>query len=191
MESLFDIWAKRDPKWEKKYAPMIEMFANYGEGVNSNQGFRGKIFGAGYEVYILAFFIGLYCDRTKPLVEDKAKIKKFGPHISEWGNKEARLGRYPYSQLQEYMFAALIVRTNVDFIALDKGNLSTREVVDMMMDKMDQYANFGFNYMQEKLEENPNYFFKETAFLRVFLDFLKKDEKQTEIDIDDEPDSLD
>ena len=67
------------------------MFANYGEGVNSNQGFRGKIFGAGYEVYILAFFIGLYCDRTKPLVEDKAKIKKFGPHISEWGNKEARL----------------------------------------------------------------------------------------------------
>ena len=35
--------------------------------------------------------------------------------------------------------------------------------------KMEQYANFGFDFMQEKLEENPNYFFKETAFLRRYL----------------------
>lgn len=36
---------------------------------------------------------------------------------------------------------------------------------------------------------NPNYFFKETAFLRVFLDFLKKDEEEDAID--DVPESLD
>ena len=41
----------------------------------------------------------------------------------------------------------------------------------------------------EKLEENPNYFFKETAFLRVFLDFLKKDEEDDAMD--DVPESLD
>ena len=44
--------------------------------------------------------------------------------------------------------------------------------------------------MQEKLEENPNFFFKETAFLRVFLDFLKKDESQEDV-ADDIPEALD
>ena len=58
------------------------------------------------------------------------------------------------------------------------------------MDKMEQYANFGFDFMQEKLEEDPNYFFKETAFLRVFTSFLKEKEVDTQDD-DDVPESLD
>ena len=55
---------------------------------------------------------------------------------------------------------------------------------------MEEYANYGFDFIQEKLEENPNYFFRETAFLRVFLDFLKKDENNEELD-DITPESLD
>ena len=35
-------------------------------------------------------------------------------------------------------------------------------------------TNYGFDYMQNKQKENPNYFFKETAFLRVFLELMKK-----------------
>ena len=78
------------------------------------------------------------------------------------------------------MFAALIARTDIDFLALDKGELTSRKVVDQLMDKMEQYANFGFTYIAEKMEEDPNYFFKETAFLHLFLSFLKKDEEQDE-----------
>lgn len=55
--------------------------------------------------------------------------------------------------------------------------------------KMEQYANFGFGFMQEKLEYDSNFFFKETAFLRVFLGFLKNDEEVEEMD--DVPESLD
>ena len=80
------------------------------------------------------------------------------------------------------MFAALIARTDIDFIALDKGEITPRKVVDDLITKMEEYANFGFDFIQEKLEENPNYFFKETAFLRVFLDFLKNDEENTKMD---------
>lgn len=49
-----------------------------------------------------------------------------------------------------------------------------------LIDKMEQYANFGFSYIYEKMEENPNYFFKETAFLKLFLSFLndKKEDKE-------------
>ena len=190
MESLYELWGKRNPEWEERYQDsVINVFSDYGKGINQYQEVRGKIYGAGYEVFILAFFIGLYSNKTKPLIEDKSKRKHFGWAISNWGTGESRLGRTQYPRLREYMFAALIARTDIDFIALDKGEITQRKVVDDLIAKMEEYANFGFDFMQEKLEENPNYFFKETAFLRVFLDFLKKDEENDVMD--DVPESLD
>ncbi len=190
MDSLYELWIKRDPEWEERYQDsVISVFSDYGKGVNKYQEVRGKIYGAGYEVFILAFFIGLYSNKTRPLVKDKAKRKHFGWAISNWGTGESRLGRTQYPRLREYMFAALIARTDIDFIALDKGEITQRKVVDDLVTKMEEYANYGFDFIQEKLEENPNYFFKETAFLRVFLGFLNKRENVTEID--DEPESLD
>lgn len=49
---------------------------------------------------------------------------------------------------------------------------------------MEQYANFGFSYIHEKMEEDPNYFFKETAFLQFFLSFLndKKNEDDEQLE---------
>jgi hypothetical protein len=190
MESLYELWGKRNPEWEERYQDsVISVFSDYGKGVNQYQEVRGKIYGAGYEVFILAFFIGLYSNKTKPLIEDKAKRKHLGWAISNWGTGESRLGRTQYPRLREYMFAALIARTDIDFIALDKGEITQRKVVDDLITKMEEYANYGFDFIKEKLEENPNYFFKETAFLRVFLDFLKKDEEDDAMD--DVPESLD
>ena len=190
MESLFELWGKRNPEWEKRYQTSImDVFTDYGKGVNQYQDIRGKIFGAGYEIYIIAFFIGLYFNQTKPLVEDKSKRKVLGQAIMYWGNVENRLGRNSYGKIREYMFAALIARTDVDLIALDKGEVTARSVVDKLITKMEQYANFGFDYIEEKLENDPNYFFKESAFLRVFLSFLSNDEDA--IDNEEEPEPLD
>lgn len=191
MESLFELWGKRNPEWEKKYQDSIfNIFTDYSKGVNQYQEVRGKIFGAGYEIFIIAFFIGLYFDKTKPLVDDAAKRKTCGQPIMYWGNIEERGGRHPYGRLREYIFAALVARTDIDLIALDKGDVTARSIVDTLIDKMEQYANFGFDFMQEKLEDDPNYFFKETAFLRVFTSFLKEMEEDTRDD-DDVPESLD
>ena len=191
MESIYELWCKGNPEWEERYQKsIIDVFAQYGKGNNQYQEVRGKIFGAGYEVFIIAFFIGLYYDRTKPLVVDKAKRKKFGWAIANWGTQEARLGRSQYPELRKYMFAALIARTDIDFIALDKGEITPRKVVDDLTTKMEEYANFGFDFMQERLEEDPNYFFKEMSFLRIFTSFIKTNEL-VEDEGDDEPDSLD
>ncbi len=54
-----------------------------------------------------------------------------------------------------------------------------------MIEKMEQYANFGFDYIQEKLEDDPNHFFKDTAFLTVFQSFLNKKEEEVDSDSDD------
>lgn len=197
MESLYELWGKRNPEWEKRYQTTImDVFTDYGKGVNQYQDVRGKIFGAGYEIFIIAFFIGLYYDQTKPLVDDKSKRKVLGQAIMYWGNVENRMGRNSYGKIREYMFAALIAKTDVDLIALDKGDISARNIVDELISKMEQYANFGFDYIEEQLENDPNYFFRESAFLRVFTSFLntRKDNKESADEPDsqyDEPDALD
>lgn len=183
MDSLYELWAKRSPQWETRFQDsVISIFADYGKGTNSITEIKGKTFGAGYEVFILAFFIGLYSDQCKPLVDDNSKRKDFGWAISNWGTQESRLGRFSYPLLREYMFAALIAKTDIDLLALDKDEIKPSKVVDQLIDKMEQYANFGFDYIKEKLEDDPNHFFRDTAFLRVFLSFLPDAESYQEGD---------
>uniref|UniRef100_UPI003FEDF0CE glycoside hydrolase family 15 n=1 Tax=Prevotella sp. TaxID=59823 RepID=UPI003FEDF0CE len=186
MENLYELWGKRNPNWEKRYAEsIIDVFTDYGRGTTQFSDDRGKIFGAGYEIFIIAFFIGLYSNQTKALTEDKSKIKSYGYPIKNWGNQENKLGRMSYSQIREYMFAALVARTDIDFIALDKGEITPQRVVDQLINKMEQYANFGFDYIHERMEEQPDCFFKEGAFLQLFLEFLNKEE-QGSIDSNDD-----
>lgn len=193
MESLYELWGKRNPEWEIRYQdPIINILSDYGKGTSGFTDVRGKIFGAGYEVFILAFFIGLYYNQTKPLNPDKSKRKHFGWAISNWGTQESRLGRTSYPRLREYMFASLIARTDIDLIALDKGEIKPSKVVDQLITKMEEYANFGFDFITEKLEDDPNFFFKDTAFLRIFLGFITSVEVAGEdSESDDEPESLD
>ena len=37
---------------------------------------------------------------------------------------------------------------------------------------MEEYANYGFFYMEDKQTDNPDYFFRKSAFLDLFLNFL-------------------
>lgn len=187
-EKIYDLWANRNPQWEKRYEDnIIKKYTDYGHGATSLREDRGKVFGAGYEIFIVAFFIGLYFNQKRPLIEDTQKRKIFGHPILNWGNDQ-RGGRRPYAKLREYIFTALVARTDIDFIALEKGEITPRKAVDMLMQTMEEYANFGFHFMEDKLMDNPNYFFRETAFLEIFLAF---DSSVTENTDEDEPESLD
>lgn len=198
MEKLYDLWANRNPEYEIKYDDsIIKTFCDYGRGTTVFQEARGKIFGAGYEILIIAFFIGLYKNQRKPLVGDTSKRKVLGQPIKFWGNLDSKPGRLSYSNIRKYIFAALVARSDVDYIALDKGEITNRKAVDILMTTMEEYINWGLDFMSEKMEDNPNYFFKDTAFLRVFLDMLPKYATAQKVDIeaefgdDDAPESLD
>ena len=188
IEKLYNKWAARNPQWEKRYEDMIRTFCDYGKGETSLREARGKLFGAGYELYIVAFFIGLYNDRRKPLIEDPTKRKEFGWAIENWGNIEKRLGRSPYPKIREYIFTALVARTDIDFIKLDKGEITPRKAVDMLIQTMEEYANWVFNFIEDKLMYNSNYFYKDEAFLEIFLAF---DATVAETAEDEEAESLD
>ncbi len=185
-EKIYDLWAGRNPQWEIKYEDIIKTLCDYGKGENYLREARGKLFGAGYELYIVAFFIGLYFDQRRSLIADNTKRKGFGQPIQFWGNIESRLGRKAYPKIREYIFAALIARTDVDFIALEKGEITPRKAIDLLIQTMEEYANFGFRFIKEKMEDDPNYFYKETAFLEIFLSF----DADSQEDVD-EPESLD
>ena len=197
MQKLFEYWAERNPYWEIKYEDnILRTFSDYGRGSSVFQEARGKIFGAGYEVLIIAFFLGLYNDKRKPLVGDSSKRKVLGQPIKYWGNLDSKPGRQAYPNIRKYMFAALIAKTDIDFIALDKGEMPIKKAVDSIMQTMEEYINWGLDYISEKMEDNPNYFFKDTAFLRQFIDLLPKDTMAEKVDLeaegeDDVPESLD
>lgn len=189
METLFEAWGKKNPEWEIKYTDILmEPFTEYGKGTNQYSASRGKIFGAGYEMFIIGFFIGLYFNKTRKLTDDKAKRKKFGNPIMFWGSLDGKtkLGRTSYKKIQEYMFAALIAKTDIDFISLEKGETPLEEVVKTLISKMEQYANYGFHYLAEMREEDPNGLFKESAFLKIFTSFINNNSEED----DDEPESF-
>ena len=48
-----------------------------------------------------------------------------------WGNLENRNGRTSYGKIREYIFAALVARTEIDYLALDKGEIEPSKVVDI------------------------------------------------------------
>lgn len=54
------------------------------------------------------------------------------------------------------------------------------------MQTMEEYANFGLHFIEDKLIDDPNYFYKETAFLEIFLSFTNSIQED-----DEEPESLD
>ena len=172
MEKLYDAWARRTPYWDKRFQePIIEKFCNYRTGSGESTELRGKTYGGGYEIFIIAFFLGLYAEKEKRLTADPVQRCDFGFSIEYWGNVEKKgksSGRLNYGALRKYMFAALIARTNLDFIALDKGELTLRKAVDNLMDKMQNYANYGFQLILDKEEDGSGYFFKEDAFFKLF-----------------------
>lgn len=183
-ENLYDSWARRNPQFETQFEiSLLRQFTEYGGGSVDSMESKGKILGAGYELYIYAFFIGLYSDKRQELLEPK---KVLGQPIQFWGNLESKKFRKAYPRLREYIFTALIAKTdNLDLIALEKGEITERKAVDYMITTMEQYTNFGFYKMEEKLKDNPNYFYKNTGFLDLILDLLKTNDSPVDETIEE------
>ncbi len=171
-EKLYDAWSKRDANFETHYEKtLFRTLAEYGGGSSESVENKGKVYGAGYELYIVAFFIGLYADKK---IKVASPYKKFGQPIQYWGNVGQKKLRKDYSKLKDYIFAALIDRTEVDWLKLERDEIQVAEVVKMLCTTMDEYANYGLEYMQDKMKEESGVFFKHTGFLDVFLNFMHK-----------------
>lgn len=169
MESLYETWLKRmDSYYESKYKePVVDFLCQYGGGSSDGRMAKGKIFNAGYEVFIYAFFIGLYYGERKPLSGEKLKFRM---EMSSWGRKKNENGRKSYTILQRYIFTALVAKSDVDLLALDKGDIDVNEVCNVLMTTLNEYANSGFSLILAQIRIKPDVFFENAGL----LNFIKK-----------------
>ena len=138
-DKLIDIWGRRTPKFEKKYEhSVMRVISDYGVGASENTNAKGKILGAGYEPYIIAFFIGLYSNKRLPLSENTDDVKVLGQPLQFWGNLDSKKNRHAYSSLRSYIFIALVAKTDVDWIGLDRGDIKVNTVVASLMETMEE-----------------------------------------------------
>jgi hypothetical protein len=168
MENLFSKWKTKVPKYSEVHSILFETYSQKFGAEGEKKTSLGKNFSTNYEFYIYAFFLGLYYNECIPIAEKEEK-KGFSLPIQSWGSKSSSI-RKDFTIIQEYIFMALIAKTEIDFIALDKGELSEDDAIKMLINTMESYTNGGLTIIREKTDLNPNYFLPNTSFLQLILD---------------------
>lgn len=170
MSTLYESWLNRiDSYYEEQFfEPVVERLCQYHGGSADGRIAKGKTFNAGYEVFICAFFIGLYYGERKPLTGEK---RKFRMEMSSWGKKKNELDRKSYTVLQKYIFTALVAKSDVDLLALDKGDVDNESICNILMTTLNEYANTGFYLMKKQLDDNPDCFFESAGLLQMVQNF--------------------
>ncbi len=166
MDSLFDLWKEKVPNYGENFKPLFELVALKGS-LGGNRVGLGKHFDTNYELYTYAFFLGLYKKEFIPIPEKTKKVN-FSHHIKFWGNKSSST-RKDFSSIQKYMFAAVVAKTDIDFIKLEKGEISEDEIIKKMIHTFESYTNGGLTLIHEEMNENSNRFLQSTAFMNMLI----------------------
>jgi hypothetical protein len=173
MNDLRSIWASKIPKYDERFKnTLFKSKANLGSKDEDSVESLGKHFSRNYELYMYAFFLGLYNDLCVEIPKAATKVD-FSHRIQYWGSKNS-IGRTSFTELQEYMFVALVAKTDVDFISLEKGEIDVKKAVKQLIHTMESYTNGGLILLEEKGEENPNYHLTSTAFLDLIVQSKSK-----------------
>lgn len=172
MKNLFEIWKTKIPKYSEVHKDLFTSLSQKFGAEGEKKINLGKHFSTNYELYTYAFFLGLYNNEFNPILDGEKKTD-FSHHIQHWGSKTTVSTRKDFTNLQENMFIALLAKTNIDLVALEKGVLSEEDAVKALIKTMESYTNGGLVLIKEKLEENPNYFLQPTSFLNMILETEK------------------
>lgn len=167
MESLFDIWKTKIPKYSLVHKNLFLILSQKGGAEGEKKVNRGKHFSTNYELYMYAFFLGLYENEFTPISAGEKKTD-FSYRIQYWGNKTTPL-RNDFSNLQEFMFMALLAKADIDLISLDKGEITEDDAVKLLISTMESYTNGGLNLIKDKIDANPNHFLNSASFLDMIL----------------------
>lgn len=164
MEDLFDRWASAAPKYDKIFEPLFIKLARKGSGTEEGKEDAGKIFSNNYELYIYAFFLGLYKNSRIPIEGEKID---FSHEIKHWGKKGRQFDRKDYTILQRYIFMAIVAKSDLDFIELENGEESEiRKAVLQLRGEFAEYTNAGLFMLQEQYEEDKLAFNDKKWFLK-------------------------
>jgi len=168
MKNLFDKWKTKIPKYSENHKELFGALSQKFGASPAKQVNLGKHFATNYELYTYAFFLGLYKNEFVTISKEERKID-FSHHIQYWGSKTTVSIRKDFTNLQENIFIALVAKTDIDLVALEKGELAEDDAIKLLIHTMESFANGGLILIKEKLENNSNYFLQPTSFLNLIL----------------------
>ncbi len=172
MKSLFQRWRTRIPKYSDCHRDLFIALSQKFGAEGEKKVNLGKHFSTNYELYMYAFFLGLYKGEFVPIPDGEKKVD-FSHHIQHWGSKATSSIRNDFTNLQENIFMALVAKTDIDFVALEKGDLDENDIVKMLIITMESFKKGGLIFIRKKMKEDPNYFRHITSFLDMILDAEK------------------
>ncbi|MGQ7868962.1 hypothetical protein [Sunxiuqinia sp. sy24] len=185
MESIFNLWKTRVPQYNPEFQPLLEYLGRKGGGSENDKEQQGKTFSNLYEVYIYAFFLGLY-NGERVEIDKGVEKKNFGQPIEYWGKTKA-IGRKDFSDIQEYLFAAVVAKSDIDLVKLENANSSKVEsAVRKLIREMEAFANAGFIFLQDLYDNNRNFLYFKENFVSLILPEIQEDEEEKKV----EPDSV-
>lgn len=166
---LFDIWSKRTPSYDQQYTDLFDKFALRATSLKGEEAMEqhGKVFATNYEFYIYAFFMGIYSNTNKVT---ETKPIDFGHPIEHWGKKNTA-DRKDFRQIQQYIFAMCILKSDIDFISLEfeENEAEVSKVVTSLLKVMEGYTNGGLAIIREKMEDDLNVFYTPIGPLNELL----------------------
>ena len=98
--------------------------------------------------------MGIYSNTDKPTSE---KPCDFGHPIENWGKKSSS-ERADFRQIQEYMFGLLILKSDLDFVALEleEDESVISKAVTSLLKIMEAYTNGGLSVIRDRVNDDPN-----------------------------------
>jgi len=170
MNTIFDRFKTKIPGFNTEFKEsLFKRFTDYGTSSDERRNVHGKLFENAYELYIYAYFLGLYRNEYVPFTEG-IKKDNFNHPIENWGRKNNRILRKDYTIIQEFIFTSLIAKTDIDFIALEKGEIELEKVVKDLINTFEGYTNGGLLVLKSNYDVNPSCVLKSTYLLDLILE---------------------
>lgn len=151
MDKLIENFEKKEPRYPNQYRELIEKLSrkkdvSISAGTDEEQLERGKAFGNFYECYMYALTIGLKTNRK--IQFDRSNGTKF-LIINQWKPEDIR----------RYFFMSLLALSEDDLEAYeDIKDEEANEKANQLLDLMEQYAYGGFDVINSKITDDPEYF---------------------------------
>lgn len=164
MDSLFDEWRRVIPQYSTRFKDLFASLAHKYTASSEKVSSLGKHFEVQYELYTYAFFLGLYSD-TRVKFGDDEKKWNFSNPIETWGSR--RTTRKDYKYIQDYMFMAVVAKSDTDLLALEKGEIESKEIVKQLSNVLEEYVYGGLTIISEKMEDGLNPFLTNDSFMKL------------------------
>lgn len=149
------------PKYQGSKRDLLDLLAKKG-------GKKGEflLFGPYYEIYMYAFFIGYHRNERLPLSDGTEKIDFL------------EIGKWKPSGIVDYIL--LILLNNRDILKSSWGEIENLdeekidELVKNIVTAIEEYANAGLSYINDKIDNEKNEFTDPFVFVNILNEVVDK-----------------